>query len=68
VAEDRGEHRLPNAGRPDQQGVRALFDEAQRCGIFDQAAVEVRRGGEVELLERLARRLLPHLRAGHPSV
>jgi hypothetical protein len=42
----------------DQQGVRALFDEAQRCEIFDQAAVEVRLRGEVELLERLARRQL----------
>jgi hypothetical protein len=55
VAEDRGEHRLADAGRPDQQRVGLVVDEAQRREVLDEAAVQGRLGVEVELLERPAR-------------
>src|SRR5207245_11203064 len=47
------EHRLANSGRPAQQGVGLLLDEAQRGELGHQATVERRLRGEVELLERL---------------
>jgi hypothetical protein len=58
VAEDGGEHCLADAGRRDEQRVRAVLDDGQRGEVLDQAAVEARLGAEVELLERLARREL----------
>ncbi len=58
VAEDGREHRLPDARRADQQDVRAVVDEPQRREVLDQAPIQRGLGGEVELLERLARRQL----------
>jgi hypothetical protein len=54
VAEDRGQHRLANARRPDQQQVRFVFEKPERGEVFDQAPVQARLGAEVELIERAA--------------
>ena len=54
VAEDRGEHRLANAGRADQQQIGLVLDEPQRREVLDQAAVQRGLGAEVELVERVA--------------
>jgi len=55
VAEDRGQHRLANAGRADEQQVRFVFEKPERGEVFDQAPVQARLGAEVELVERAAR-------------
>ena len=54
MAEDRGEHRLADARRADEQHVGLVFDEAQRGEVLDQAAVQRGLGAEVELVERAA--------------
>jgi len=63
VAERGGEHRLANAGRPDDDQIGSLIDEAQRGEVFDQAPVERGLGAEVELLDRFARRELGEAQA-----
>jgi hypothetical protein len=47
---------LPNTGRPDEQHVGFLGDEARRGELFDQPPVKRRLGVEVEFLKRLMRR------------
>jgi hypothetical protein len=48
-------HCEPRLGRPDQEHVGLLLDEAQRGELLDEPAVERGLGREVELLERLVR-------------
>src|SRR6266540_2148771 len=53
AAERDCEHRFADAGRPDQQDVAVLLDEAERGELFDHAAVERRLGVVVDVGERL---------------
>lgn len=63
VAERDRQMPFPDAGRPDQQDVRALLDEPQGGEVVDQAPVQRGLRIEVELLERLARRQLGEAQA-----
>jgi hypothetical protein len=54
-AERDREHRLADAGRADGENVGLLFDEPQRRELVDEATIDRRLRGEVELLQRLGR-------------
>src|SRR5581483_11364961 len=53
AAERDGEHRLADAGRPDQQHVALVLDEAQGGELVDELAVESGLGVVVDLGQRL---------------